>query len=312
MNEWQDCTEDDLKMIIKGRQFTTVHGGETFTGEEDFDDNDDDFRTEDEIEAEPPETEKGVEKDEIREDFPEVWIYDDFKAIKGNFNKTFKTPDTITSWKFSAFAMHKDYGLAVAEPAELIIKKPFFVRVHKPYSIRFNEVLKLDILIHNYLDTKETLSVTVDLLNTKGKEFVFVNYDGCTISGTNNDLKASQTVSVPFDLVKKVTFYIRSYSGKDDYSKIMRLRVDAKATSKSGKNISDKILEKLKVEPIGVKKYDIKNVNYNLNGKNPRVDANYLNLTKQLDENIDEFPRIKMEIEGDFLSDTINVSPSFE
>jgi len=309
MENWHACSKEEMDRIKKGRQLTTAHGGETFTGDEDFDDSE--FDTDDEG-TEPADTDKGEEKDDIRQDFPDVWIYDNFKAASSNVTRTYRTPDSITSWKFSGFAMNKE-GLAVAEPKELIVKKEFFIRTNLPYSIRYSEVLKLDILIHNYLKTKESVTVTVDLRNLKGKEFQFVTYRGCAISSTNSDLKSSQTITVPHDLVKKVTFYIRSYTntGKDEYAKLIKLRVDATAKDKNGNTFSDTILKKLRVEPIGVKKYDITNVNYPLTGKE-KSHSTDLNFANGLKNNNDEFPRIRMEILGDFLSDTINVSPTFK
>lgn len=78
MDDWKDCTQKQLDYIAKGRKLTINHGGEIFTFEQDndfYNENDEAYFEDDPMTTEIAEGEK---VDEIRENFPETWLYESF------------------------------------------------------------------------------------------------------------------------------------------------------------------------------------------------------------------------------------------
>lgn len=74
MEAWHDCTQEELDTIEKGRVLTTSHGGDVFSLD-DSDDFEEDFGNPND---DPQASGETKEADDIREDFPETWIYEDF------------------------------------------------------------------------------------------------------------------------------------------------------------------------------------------------------------------------------------------
>lgn len=310
MTVWHECTDDEIKRVKKGRALTEAHGGETFTvnGE---DDDEIDFYEDD---VAPTITDPDDENDsETRDNFPETWIYDDFGVTSNVTNMTFITPDSITSWMIYGFSVNKKHGLAIANPKELTVKNQFFLELSLPYSVRYNETLRLDVLVFNYAETEKELTVQVDLHNLKGVQFDFIEYSGCNAIGQKNDRIESKIINVPHEMVKRVSFYIKpnlkTISAQKGFLKFTKIRVDAKVISPNDLDLKDSITTKLRVEPIGVKIYDISTKSHQLvPNKDPKYDHQKIVLT----DNTSEYPRMKLAISGDFLSDSINMDTKFE
>lgn len=309
MKEWHDCTNDEIERVKKGRILTTVHGGETFSvineDEDEIEDVEDDVL--------PTVTDPDDDDSESRQDFPETWIFDDFQVTSTITNKTFTTPDSITSWMIYGFSLNNETGLAIAHPKELTVKNQFFIELVKPYSVRYNETLRLDILVYNYAKSGKELTVKVDLHNIKGVQFEIIEYTGCNPTSRKNVKTVTKTIKVPHEMVKKVSFYIlpnlKTVSAQKNFFKFTNIRVDATATAPGEDNLKDTIKEKLLVEPIGVKTYDITNKNYLLkSGHKPNKNHQKIDFTN----NEREYPRIKLAISGDYLSDAINMDTKFE
>ena len=86
-----------------------------------------------------------------------------------------KVPDTITSWIITGFSVDPNTGLGLThQPSKFTVFQPFFVTTNLPYSIKRGEVVSIPILVFNYMDTDQSVDVT--LFNSEGEfEFAEVN-----------------------------------------------------------------------------------------------------------------------------------------
>lgn len=108
-------------------------------------------RVDDEIESEidtiKPNNPPGEERDEdeviFRKYFPDVWIYDSFIANETSIELIKKIPDSITTWKLSAFALHPEHGLAIVEPQFIKASKNVYLEVSAPKVVRAGEVFEI-------------------------------------------------------------------------------------------------------------------------------------------------------------------------
>lgn len=106
-----------------------------------------------------------------RKDFPETWIFEKIDMNSNGLEYFVKNiPDTITSWDITGFALSRSTGLGIAEPQTLIVSQPFFLVVSLPYSIRLNEILRVDVSVFNYIAEKRDLEVEVFLYNESNDE----------------------------------------------------------------------------------------------------------------------------------------------
>ena len=95
----------------------------------------------------------------VRSFFPETWVWLDAPsdAVTGIATlANITAPDTITSWRFAAFATHPTGGLGVSDHAAasslLRVFKPFFIDPILPFSAVRGEDLVLHVGVFNYLD----------------------------------------------------------------------------------------------------------------------------------------------------------------
>ncbi|KAL7011371.1 hypothetical protein ACKWTF_014240 [Chironomus riparius] len=292
---WHQCTPEELRRIEKGRVFVVQHSGDEFSAHQDENVFEDIYDLES---VRNPDTETEPAASDVREDFREVFIFDEFEVPDGSMIKNYYAPDSITSWLISSFSMNEVYGLAIGPPKKLIVKNEFFTKLVLPYSIRFKEKLRVDVMVYNYVENKEALDVTVNMYDHDNKKsFRFFESACSTTASTATTM--TKTVSVPHDNAKKVSFYIQSGAERTKFEQEIRIRVDATATSRHGTKYSDKMVKRLKVEPIGVKVYDIQTKNYNLKpSQATKIDSVKKNVT-----NDDEYPKFIVEIAGDYMTD---------
>ena len=75
-------------------------------------------------------------------------------------------PDTITTWTAEAVALSSDKGLGVSPEASLIVKKALFASLELPYSLNWDETLKITPLVFNLQrstsNAKISITVTVN------------------------------------------------------------------------------------------------------------------------------------------------------
>ena len=98
--------------------------------------------------------------------FPETWVWEslDVDAATGvGALDDLRAPDTITSWRFRAFATHPEKGVAAAAAdaaaATLTVAKPFFVRPILPYSAVRGESLVVKAGVYNALARNVTATI---------------------------------------------------------------------------------------------------------------------------------------------------------
>lgn len=266
MTQWSVCTPEEIERVEKGRRYIVKHTGDKVVprvpeekSNEDVDWND-----------KEPEKEDKTKDDLLREYFPETWIFETLQVGKDkSLEKVFKTPDAITTWLVSAYSVHKDAGFALAPAQELIVKNEFFMKMDLPYSIRYKEVLKLKIMIFNYVKTNEELRVNFKMMNENGTQFEYVEYHDCEPTYKNEDqVFATAVLTVPPGEVKTITIYIRSHQTtveKPTIDERMLIRVKAIGTDKSGNVYNDNLKKSLKVEPVGVRNIRATTMLHNLN-----------------------------------------------
>ncbi|XP_037588666.1 alpha-2-macroglobulin-like protein 1 [Cebus imitator] len=104
----------------------------------------------------------GAEDSQVRQYFPETWLWDLFPI--GNAGKEavhVTVPDTITEWKAISFCTSQSRGFGLSPTIGLTAFKPFFVDLTLPYSVVRGESFRLTATIFNYL--KDCIRVQTDL-----------------------------------------------------------------------------------------------------------------------------------------------------
>lgn len=85
-------------------------------------------------------------------------------------------PDTITSWVLTGFSISNENGLALSkQPTNVKVFMPFFMTLNLPYSVKRGEILAIQVLVFNYMDSAVVAEVTLD---NSAEEFSFVNVMG--------------------------------------------------------------------------------------------------------------------------------------
>uniref|UniRef100_A0A2K6UF66 Alpha-2-macroglobulin like 1 n=1 Tax=Saimiri boliviensis boliviensis TaxID=39432 RepID=A0A2K6UF66_SAIBB len=104
----------------------------------------------------------GAEDSQVRQYFPETWLWDLFPI--GNSGKEavhVTVPDTITEWKAMSFCTSQSRGFGLSPTIGLTAFKPFFVDLTLPYSVVRGESFRLTATVFNYL--KDCIRVQTDL-----------------------------------------------------------------------------------------------------------------------------------------------------
>lgn len=306
MSSWKACTSEEIDRVQNGKvKSENQHGTEVYIPDEPADDmlmyvgRSSPFN--------PPKTEDGL----LRQYFPETWIFETIDVgSKSSLNKVFTTPDSITTWLVSAFSVNNDHGIATSPRQDLIVKNSFFLDMNLPYSIRYTEVLKLEILVFNYIDTKEEVTVDLKLNNLNdGMEFQFVDYSSSCTPSYHDGSVATAKVKVPTNGASTVNFYIRSHpsNNKFDINKQKTMTIDIEATTKSSDwtTYKDHVQKKLIVDPVGVKVYMVSSDFFKLDGGTTNPHIQQTNYSQDL-SNIDVI------VTGDFLTDTMNLEEQLQ
>ncbi|VDO83235.1 unnamed protein product [Haemonchus placei] len=180
----------------------------------------------------------------IRMKFPETWLFDYFE-ISSNGEAVYQSmaPDTITSWVASAFAINDNSGLGVAPTtSKLRVFRPFFIRLNLPYSVKRGEKFALQVLVFNYMEKEQDVTVTLKHDDSSG--FDFLNKDG-SIRKSRDAAERNynvRVVSVPGGGVSKAVYFpiVPTEIG------MVKLTVTAQAAQ-----AGDGVEEPLRVEPEG-------------------------------------------------------------
>ncbi|CAG9810781.1 unnamed protein product [Chironomus riparius] len=299
LSSWTKCTLNEMKRMQEILDHDIDLRGTYY----------DDY---DGVEIDSEEEEAHDENAVLRKDFPESWIFESFEiGDKKTAMKEFTAPDSITTWLISAFSLNIEKGLAMAPTQELKVMNEFFVEINLPYSIKFKEVLRLDILVFNYVESRDNLDVDVHLINANGNQFQFIEYSkvkGVCTAIPNDNLISSTFTKVPYTAVKKVSFYIRSsvVEGKsNNIPKELDIIVRATASGRYLRTYEDSVEKKLLVEPVGVRDYSIFTEDYVLNGEKTQELTHHANFT-------DGLTGLDVIVGGDYLGDAVEMSKRFQ
>ncbi|KAM9363158.1 complement C3-like [Symphorus nematophorus] len=147
-----------------------------------------------------------MDSDEIisRTSFPESWLWSDIKlpSCPRQLNcdttsvlKNVPLRDSITTWQFIGISISRTYGICVADPLEVIVRKQFFIDLKLPYSAVRGEQLEIKAILHNY--TPDPLTVRVDLFEAEH-----------VCSAASNHQRYHQEVKVGPQTTRSVPFII--------------------------------------------------------------------------------------------------------
>ncbi|XP_075896236.1 complement C3-like [Nelusetta ayraudi] len=184
-----------------------------------------------------------IDSDEItsRSNFPESWLWMDItlpdcpqntpNCPATSFEKTVPLQDSITTWQFLGISLSKTYGICVAEPLKVIVRKEFFIDLRLPYSVVKGEQVEVKAILHNY--SPNAIIVRVDLIEEA---------DICSSASKRGRYR--QEVSVAEESTRAVPFVIIPMKEGE-----FTIHVKAAVQDSS---LSDGIEKKLRVVPAGV------------------------------------------------------------
>ncbi|XP_061390945.1 thioester-containing protein 1 allele R1-like, partial [Musca vetustissima] len=149
---------------------------------------------------------------------------------------TLEIPDTITTWRMTAFSIHNKSGFGIVDDATNIVTiKPFFVDINLPYAVKRGEMITLPITVFNYHN--KSLSVEVQMYNEE-EAFRF----------KAGDMKKQiEHVKLPANGIDSVAFTITPQM-------VGNIKLQIRATT--SEDLSDAVLHYLKVEPEGTENSD--------------------------------------------------------
>lgn len=154
-----------------------------------------------------------TEKHQIRSNFADTWIFEDFEADEnGEFSLKETVPDVMTSLIVTGFAIHPENGLAIAAPQKLEVFQSPNVKLYLPYSVRIGEIVKVGVTVFNNIKKRRNIAnAEVKMLNIDNEfEFIDFTVDGgaCKISASQ-DQNRTKSISVPVDNEVSSSFLIR-------------------------------------------------------------------------------------------------------
>ncbi|XP_065357173.1 C3 and PZP-like alpha-2-macroglobulin domain-containing protein 8 [Calliphora vicina] len=227
-----------------------------------------------------------------RTQFPEVWIFQNFDINATNTKMTFKLPDSITTWRITAFSINDKSGLGIVEgPTDITAIKPFFITLNLPYSIKWGEIVAIGILVFNY--HSQSLDSSIVMLNNE-LEFEFME----SMTGDTEKSKDQQRKMVKYVLPandgKMFTFYIKPLKVGN-----INLRISA-----SNYLYIDAVHQQLKVESQGIDKKYNQPIYLNVSSETPAISSSF-----RLDIPSDVEPTscgIALTVGGDYIVPTLD------
>ncbi|KAM7243900.1 hypothetical protein CapIbe_004508 [Capra ibex] len=107
-----------------------------------------------------------LEESQVRQYFPETWLWDLFPVgYSGQESVHITIPDTITTWKAMTFCTSQSKGFGLSPTVGVTAFKPFFVDLTLPYSVVRGESFRLTATIFNYL--KQCIRVQTNLAKSE-------------------------------------------------------------------------------------------------------------------------------------------------
>jgi CD109 antigen len=214
----------------------------------------------------------------VRKDFPETWFFDLIKTEDGLLKFKKKIPDTITSWIINGFSMSSIHGLGMLEsPKSLKVFQPFFVTANIPYSIKRGEIVNIQFLVSNYLETSQKVQLT---FFNEDDEFEF--QENC------EGKELTKIVEINANSVASEKFKIKPL-------KVGRMKIKVRAMSD---NAGDIIEQFLLVKPEGICHFKNNAFIINLKEKNEFNNSLKIEMPKEV---VEGSKRVEVSIIGDIM-----------
>jgi CD109 antigen len=98
----------------------------------------------------------------VRQYFPETWYWNPciLTDEDGQANISLTAPDSITSWQVDVIASTSD-GMIGTGSSSVTVFQPFFIEPDIPLSVVRGDEFPLSVMIYNYLDTGQEVTVTL-------------------------------------------------------------------------------------------------------------------------------------------------------
>jgi CD109 antigen len=193
---------------------------------------------------------ESTNKGQKRKNFPETWIFDTFSVdSSGGYSLQKRVPDSITSWIVTGFSLDKENGLGISDPQSLIVRQNLFIKLNLPYSIRWGEILKVEVTVFNYVpDRKINLSVEVELFTEEDdQDFEFIDARSKCVYETSSDTSRKTLISVASNSMSSTSFFVKPL-------KIGEIKLNVRATGQQLK-IMDEVEKKILVESEGITQF---------------------------------------------------------
>lgn len=184
---------------------------------------------------------------ELRKTFPETWIFKDFEmGDRGKMLLDTKcvVPNAISTFIISGFAVHPEHGLALATPRKITVFKDFFLETFIPSSIKWHEVIKVDVSVFNYVSPKKTIQVEITMTGGHD-EFEFVEDPNgiCDFTASKNQDKNVKSILVLAGKHGATFFLIRA-------KQVGMIKIEIKASTEG---FIEKVERFVEVEQIGLR-----------------------------------------------------------
>lgn len=161
---------------------------------------------------------------------------------------TLNIPDTITTWRITAFTVNEVTGFGIVDgPTDITTIQPFFINLNLPYSVKRGEIVSIPVLIHNYHDQELDSEIT---MYNQDQKFYFMEKTIYDTERGSEEQELMKRIKVPANGVEYVMFLINPKEVGD---------INLKLVAKNAIS-SDAIIQKLKVEPEGTKQQSTKSV----------------------------------------------------
>ncbi|XP_055346857.1 CD109 antigen-like [Paramacrobiotus metropolitanus] len=216
---------------------------------------------------------------QTRKDFRQSFLFETAAADANGFTEIHsKVPDSITTWKISAFSLNNSTGLGLTSvPAKLKVFQPFFAVLNLPFSIVRFENLTAEVLVFNYMSQQQDVTVQLEIRNPDNTTAVFKK---------NVVAKPSEGTTAAFTVIPQQIGDLT-------------LKVTAQSTF-----AADQLEKTLPVKPEGVKQYFTRPVFLDLRKSSP------LNIPVALPANptgkVDGSDKVEVRVVGDILGAAMN------
>lgn len=305
LSKWRPCTSSENK-LLDTYNFADFPGNSKYGGLY-LDRNGAETQ-----EIDMPDDEKPVDQD-LRDKFPETWIWGTSETTDGLGSISATVPDSMTTWLITGFTVNKEFGFALAKPQELIVSQEFFVELNLPYTLRFGEILKLEVIVFNFLRQEFAGNITATLkvfsIDKRAndvddeEQFEFLEFLEASSSCKTRRIQSTtvtKSLIVPHRTGTRYITYIRPLKNK-----MIKIRAEASVTI-GGRTFIDKISKEIVVENEGIAFYDVQNHEFlfDVNKKES------INIRFKANDTVESAIELTVVVAGDMMGPSINFSQS--